>query len=244
MTFEDRTVLVTGASRGIGCAVAHALAARGAMVAVHYGRSAEAAHAVVESLDGRGFAVGADLTDPAAPDRLIAEVRQRVDRLDGLVLSAGQLVGGDLEHVTPADVERAFALNVRAPLFLIRAALPLLPPGARVVTVSAALTRWANPELLVQSAAKAALQSLVVHLAPDLGARGIGIVDVAPGVTRTGLASDYLDTPGVEEHVGRVTALGRAGEPDDVARAIVALLSPDAHWITGTVVEASGGYRL
>ncbi len=139
---------------------------------------------------------------------------------------------------------RSFLVNVRAPLLLVRAALALLAPDARIITVSAALTRRANPDVLMQSAAKAALQDASRNLAAELGPRGIGVVDVAPGVVRTDLSAPYLRTAGSAEDTAAATALRRLGEPEDVADAIVALIGAEARWITGQVIEAGGGYRL
>ena len=160
------------------------------------------------------------------------------------MLSAGELVVGGLEELTAESFDRAMAVNVRGPLLLVRAALALLAPDARIVTVSAALTRRANPDVLMQSAAKAALQDASRNLAAELGPRGIGVVDVAPGVVRTDLSAPYLATAGYTEDTAAATALRRIGEPEDVADAIVALLSPQARWITGQTIEAGGGYRL
>jgi 3-oxoacyl-[acyl-carrier protein] reductase len=253
MSLQSRTVLVTGASRGIGRAVALALGARGATVAVHYGRRDDLAREVVAAVEaggGRAFAVGADLASPDAPGRLVDDVRSGLERaglpatLHGLVLNAGELVAGGLHELTAEAFDRAMAVNVRAPLLLVRAALPLLAADARIVTVSAGLPRRANPDVLMQSAAKAALQDASRNLAAELGPRGIGVVDVAPGVVRTDLSTPYLATAGYAEDTAAATALRRIGEPEDVADAIVALLGKDARWITGQSIEVGGGYRL
>jgi 3-oxoacyl-[acyl-carrier protein] reductase len=253
MSLQGHTVLITGASRGIGRAVALALGARGATVAVHYGHRDDLAREVVTAVEARGgraFAVGADLASPDAPEHVVDEVRFGLETLgvkpslDGLVLSAGELVVGGLEQLSADGFDRAMAVNVRGPLLLVRAALALLAPDARIVTVSAALTRRANPDVLMQSAAKAALQDASRNLAAALGPRGIGVVDVAPGVVRTDLSAPYFATAGYAQDTAAATALRRIGEPEDVADAIVALLSPQARWITGQVIEAGGGYRL
>ena len=253
MSLQSRTVLVTGASRGIGRAVALALGARGATVAVHFGHRDDLAREVVAAVEaggGRAFAAGADLASPDAPGRLVDDVRSGLETLGaqpalhGLVLSAGELVVGGLEELTAETFDRAMAVNVRGPLLLVRAALALLTPDARIVTVSAAITRRANPDVLMQSAAKAALQDASRNLAAELRPRGIGVVDVAPGVVRTDLSAPYLATAGYTEDTAAATALRRIGEPEDVADAILALLSPQARWITGQSIEAGGGYRL
>jgi NAD(P)-dependent dehydrogenase (short-subunit alcohol dehydrogenase family) len=206
--------------------------------------------AAVEARGGHAFAVGADLAASGTPGQLVDDVRSALETrgvpqaLHGLVLSAGELVVGGLAQLTAEAFDRAMAVNVRGPLLLVRAALPLLAPDARIVTVSAAITRRANPDVLMQSAAKAALQDASRNLAAELGPRGIGVVDVAPGVVRTDLSAPFLATDGFEADAAAATALRRIGEPGDVADAIVALLAPEARWITGQVIEAGGGYRL
>jgi 3-oxoacyl-[acyl-carrier protein] reductase len=165
MSLQSRSFLVTGASRGSGRAVALGLGARGATVAVHYGRRDAAARevvAIVEARGGRAFAVGADLAAPDAPGRLIDDVRSGLETLavppalHGLVLNAGELVVGGLEELSAETFDRAMAVNVRAPLLLVRAALALLAPDARIITVSAALTRRANPGALIRGEGRVA----------------------------------------------------------------------------------------
>jgi len=253
MSLTTSTVLVTGASRGLGRAVALALGARGATVAVHHRASAAAADAVVAGVverGGRAVAVTGDLADPAGPAAIVGSAREALVAagvepvLHGLVLCAGEMVPGGLEELSADAMDRAFAVNVRAQVLLVAAALPLVPRGGRIVTVSAAIGRRATPDVLIQSAAKVALQDVSRGLAAALGPRGIGVVDVAPGVTRTDLTTGMLATPGVEEQVAAATALGRIGEPEDLADAIVALLSPSMRWVTGQTVEVSGGLWL
>ena len=244
MRFDDTTFLVTGASRGIGRAVALGLGRRGATVAVHHHTTSPApVIAEIEAAGGRAFAIHADLGDPTGPEALVERVRERTPTVDGLVANAGAVTAGGIDEIAAADIDRAFALNTRAPLLLIQAALPLLGPGARIVTVSASLPRYANPGLLVQSAAKAALQDVARNLAVALGPRGITVVDVAPGTTRTDLAAGLLAQPGAEEALAAETALGRVAEPEDVAEAIVALLAPETAIITAQSIDLSGGYR-
>lgn len=253
MSFADKRYLVTGASRGIGRAVALGLGARGATIAVHYAHNASAAAEVVAEITAQGaqaFPVRADLAEVGAPTQIISQVGATLTKagreaaLDGIVLNAGELFVGDIEQITPDEFDRALAVNARAPLFLIQAALPLLRREARIVTVSAAITRWTNPTLLAQSAAKAALQNLSRNLAATLGPLGIGVVDVAPGVVQTDLAAPWLADSEYSQHVAADTALGRPSEPDDVADAIIALFSPETRWITGETIAVSGGYRL
>jgi NAD(P)-dependent dehydrogenase (short-subunit alcohol dehydrogenase family) len=245
-SFQGKTVLVTGASRGIGRAVAVELGRRGATVLVHYARDGAAAADVVAAIGDDAVALQADLGTADGPSRLAANVAEQLGGapLDAVVSNAGAVTVGGIEELTADGFDRAMAVNVRGPLLLTRELLPLLGDGARIVTVSAAITRYANPVLLAQSAAKAALQDAVRNLAADLGPRGISVVDVAPGMVRTDLAAGLLATPGEEEKVNASTALGRVGEPEDIAGAIVALLGTDTRWITGASIDVTGGYRL
>jgi NAD(P)-dependent dehydrogenase (short-subunit alcohol dehydrogenase family) len=250
---QDRAVLVTGASRGMGRAIALELGRRGATVIVHYARAADEAAGVVSAIEasgGRAFAVGGDLGDPDVPARMAAQVDDSLRALGaepflhGLVSNAGAVVGGDIDTLTAADLDRAFAINARGPILLVQAFLPLLRRGSRVITVSASLTRYAVPTMLAQSAAKAALKDASRNLAATLGPRGITVVDVSPGTTRTDLAADYLAIPGEEEALAETIALGRVAEPEDVGDAVVALLGPDTRWNTGVSIDLSGGYRI
>jgi 3-oxoacyl-[acyl-carrier protein] reductase len=253
MAFHGSSFLVTGGSRGIGRAVALALGARGATVAVQYAANRNAAEDVVAAVadaGGEAFAVGADLSEPTAPQALISEVARALEglghapRLRGIVLAAGELVVGDLESLDAAAFDRAMAVNARAPLFVVQAALPLLTEGSRIVTISAAITDFAVPTLLAQSAAKAALQNLGRNLAATLGPQGITVTDVAPGVVRTDLAQQWLADDAYVAQTRHDTALDRVGEPEDIADAVLMLLGPEARWITGETIRVTGGYHL
>jgi bifunctional oxygenase/reductase len=253
MTLTNTTVLVTGASRGLGRATALALGSLGATVVVHYRSRADAADEVVAEVErsgGRAFTVAGDLADPLAPAHIIASVRDGLAQrgmpavLHGLVTSAGEMVPGGVLELTADAIDHAFAVNVRSQILLIGAAVPMMPRGGRIVTVSAALARRANPGILAQSASKIALQDVVRNLAAELGPLGISIVDIAPGVTRTDLSGGLLGNPGVEQQIAADTALGRVGEPEDIANVIAAFLSPATAWVTGQVIEATGGLAL
>lgn len=243
----NKTALVTGASRGIGRAAALALAAAGARVIVHYGRGADEAQAVVAQIranGGRADAVDADLAAPDGAHKLAAKVRALVgDRLDVIVANAGISKAAPIEDFTVQDFDNLFAVNVRAPYFLVQQLLPVLGPGSSVVLVSSLGAHAVVGALSAYSATKGAVNTLVKQFASALGPRGIRVNAVAPGVIDTDL-SNFTKT---EE--GRVVALGmqafkRIGQPEDVGPVVAFLASDDARWITGDTIRVDGGSKL
>ncbi|MET7885142.1 SDR family oxidoreductase [Streptomyces avermitilis] len=253
-----RTALVTGASRGIGRAIAQRLAAEGLLVAVHYGSQEKAAAetvAAIERAGGEAFPVRADLRRDDAVDTLFAEVENQLDGrpLHVLVNNAGvqsppapEGAGGrgedvtSISGVTDAEFEHLFRINVRAPFFIIQRALRLIGEGGRIINVSSALTRIAWP-LLPYAMSKGALEMIAPRLAPELGARGITVNTVAPGITATDMNRAMRDVPGAEERISALTALRRLGRPGDIAGVVAFLASDEGRWVTGQLVDASGG---
>ena len=249
---EGKIALVTGASRGIGCAIALRLGADGALVAVHFNRDRAAAQAVVGAIaasGGTAFAIAADFNEAPAAEQLFvafdASLRQRGDKpkVDILVNNAG--IGGrqPIEKVAPDDFERMIAINLRAPFFVMQQALPRLVDGGRIVNISSTAARISYAETPLYAATKAALESLTLSTAKRLGPRGITVNAVAPGATRTDLNPLARD-PDSAKLIASETILGRVGEPEDIADVVAFLASDQAHWITGQVIEASGGLRL
>lgn len=251
MPLNGKVALVTGASRGIGRAVAVKLGAMGATVAVHYASSNEAAADVVkeiEAADGRAFPIAADLGEPSAIETLVVELGRRVgDKreafLDILVNNAGIVDRAPLADVSLASFERMIAVDLRAPLLLMQAALRVMRAGGRIVNVSSMVTRAAYPDHAVYAAAKAGLEALTLSLAPTFGARSITVNAVRPGATLTDMNPKLRD-PGRAREVEKAVALGRIGTPDDIADVIAFLATDAARWITGQTIDASGGQRL
>ncbi len=241
-----RTALVTGASRGIGRAIAQRLAADGARVAVHYGTNDKAAEECVAAIGAdRAFAVGAELSEPDAVETLLARVDEEFDGLDILVNNAAIPTSGDLERATTEEFDRIFAVNVRAPFFLIQQALPRMRDGGRIINIGSVVsTHVASPELITYAMSKGALDVLGRTLAKMLGPRGITVNTVAPGVIATDANAVWLQYPEVSAAAARRAALGRVGEPRDVADVVAFLASEDARWITGDTIEVSGGINL
>jgi 3-oxoacyl-[acyl-carrier protein] reductase len=239
--------LVTGGSRGIGRAAALALAAAGAHVLVHYGASADDARSVVEQIrakGGKAEAVGADLAQTDGPAKLAAAVRQIVgDRLDILVANAGISRAKTIEETSIEDFDALFAVNVRAPYFLVQQLLPILAEGSSIIFTSSLAARAAVGNLSAYAATKGAIDTLVKHFAFILGPRGIRVNAVAPGVVETDMSSFAKTEAGKEFTLG-MQALKRIAQPDDIAGAIAFLASDAGRWVNGDTLRVDGGAKL
>jgi 3-oxoacyl-[acyl-carrier protein] reductase len=245
---SGKTALVTGASRGIGRAIAERLARDGTRVAVHYGTREAEAREVVESIKaagGEAFAVGTEFGVNgvgAEVETLFRELDAALDDrpLDILVNNAGILDGTPIEALTPDAFERSFKINVEAPFFVVQRALPRLPEGGRIINISSATTRIASP-FLHYAMGKGAIDVFSRTLAQQLGPRGITVNSVSAGVVDTDTAAWLDSSPEMRAQVTSTIASGRIGEAADV---VVFLASDDARWITGDSIEASGGQWL
>ena len=246
-TLSGKTALVTGASRGMGRSTVLKLAQQGARVVVHYGNAVAEAEEVVgliRTAGGQADAVGADLTAPDAPHRLAAEVRKLVgDRLDILVANAGTAASVTIEDTTVADFDRLFAVNVRAPFFLVQQLLPILGEGSSVVLLSSLAAHASVGTLAAYAATKGAVDTLVKHFASAFGERGIRVNAVAPGVVATDMSS-FAKTDAGRDFTLSLQALKRVAQPDDIGDVIAFLASDAARWITGDTIRVDGGSKL
>jgi 3-oxoacyl-[acyl-carrier protein] reductase len=251
---QNKTALVTGASRGIGRATAIALAEAGAHVIVHYGRSKQEAESLVAEIQrkgGRADAMSADLTAPEGAALLAKQARAIVgDRLDVLVLNAGVSKLARLADHTVEDFDNLFATNVRGPFFLVQQLLPALGEGSSIVAISSIATRTVvgkpgveNPSILAYASTKGALETLVKNWAAILGPSGIRVNAVAPGVIDTDMSSFTKTEAGREVALG-MQALKRIGKPEDVADVVAFVASDAARWITGASIPVDGGSKL
>lgn len=251
---EGRTALVTGGSRGIGRAISRRLARDGALVAVHYGRDAEAAGETVRAIEadgGRAFAVPALLGRDGDVEELFAALdaglteRTGSTHLDVVVNNAGIAGGGSLADTTREDFDALFALNVRALFFVTQAAVGRMDRGGRIVSISSAVTHKAWPQALAYTMTKGAVDVMTRTLAKDLGPRGINVNAVNPGLVDTDMNAAWVHaSPEAEAAAAEHSTFGRIGLPEDVADAVAFFASDDARWITGQHVDASGGTNL
>jgi NAD(P)-dependent dehydrogenase (short-subunit alcohol dehydrogenase family) len=253
-TLENKTALVTGASRGIGRATAFALAKAGARLIIHYGRSAQDAESLVAAIvsqGGRADAIRADLATPEGATLLAKEVRSIVgERLDVLVCNAGVSKAATIRDHTVDDFDNLFATNVRSPFFLVQQLLPILGDGSNIIVISSIAAHAVvgkpdldQPSLLAYASTKGALETLVKNWAAILGPRGIRVNAVAPGVIDTDMSNFAKTEAGRETTLG-MQALKRIGKPEDVADVVAFLASEAARWITGASIPVDGGSKL
>ena len=250
---REKVALVTGASRGIGRAIASRLAKDGVLVVVHYGRNEKAAAATVREIEkngGRAFPVQADFSSLKGVHALFKAVDKRLQgllgthELDILVNNAGISLSADVEQTTEAEFDELIAVNMKAPFFIIQQALPRLRDGGRIINISSGTSRIAYPDKVAYAMTKAALNSLTLSLAKQLGPRGITVNALAPGIVETDFHAGWLRNPRARKFAASVAALGRVGLPADIADIAGFLASSDARWITGAFIDATGGSLL
>lgn len=251
---KGKTALVTGASRGIGRAIASALAEAGAHVLAHYGRSAQDAESLVAGIRSKGGgadAIRADLGTPEGATLLAKEVRSIVgERLDVLVSNAGISKAATIKDHTVEDLDNLFATNVRSPFFLVQQLLPILGEGSNIIVISSIGAHAVvgkpgldKPSILAYAATKGAIETLVKNWAAILGPQGIRVNAVAPGVIDTDMSNFTKTEAGREVTLG-MQALKRIGKPEDVADVVAFLASDKARWITGASIPVDGGSKL
>jgi NAD(P)-dependent dehydrogenase (short-subunit alcohol dehydrogenase family) len=251
---EGKTALVTGASRGIGRSIAQRLAASGALVAINYAANENAAREtlkLIEDAGGKGFILHAALGTPEAAKKLAAtldaELTKRTGNpgLDILVNNVGGATYASIETATPEIYNKTFEDNVGSTFFVTQAVLPRLRQGGRVINLSSAGARLALEPLIVYSMSKAAVNVFTRALAKELGPRGITVNAVAPGFVATdAAAADIANADGVA-YMKANTALGRPyAEPEEISEVVHGLATPAMGWVTGQLIEASGGFRM
>ena len=242
MTLTGKRALVTGASRGIGAAIAKALAAEGADVAITYEKSAESAADVVNAIRSKGrraVAIRADSADVAAIQASVDKAFAELGGLDILVNNAGILRMGELKDISLGDIDALLDVNVRAPIIASKAVLPHLPTGGRIITIGSYFAdRVPAPVLGVYAATKSALVAFTKALARELGPKEVTVNLVQPGSIDTDMNPSHGPAA---ETLRQFMALGRYGTVDDIANAVTYLASANARYVTGSTLTVDGG---
>jgi 3-oxoacyl-[acyl-carrier protein] reductase len=246
-SLKGKVALVTGASKGIGAAIARELAARGAAVAVNYSGSKAAAENIVAAINnagGKAIAVQANVSDPASIQPLVATVVKELGPIDVLVNNAGIYEFGPLEQITPEHFHKQFNLNVLGLLLVTQAAVAQFnPKGGSIINIGSVVGRMAFPNAAVYSATKGAVDSITVSLSKELGPKGIRVNALNPGLIITeGAQTAGIAGSDFEKNAAAGTPLGRVGQPQDVATTAAFLASTDAGWVSGQTLYAAGGF--
>ncbi|TVT39325.1 SDR family oxidoreductase [Hymenobacter setariae] len=239
----QKIILITGASRGIGAAIARQLAAAGASVIINYaGRQAEADQTVqtIRAAGGEALAVRADVSQPAQVARLFEESLAHYGHLDGLVNNAGIMLTKPVQATTDEDFTRQFDVNVRGTFNTLREAATRMADGGSIVNFSSSVVRVALPTYGTYVATKAAVEQLTRVFAKEVGARGINVNCVAPGPTNTELFTQGKPAEAIAR-AAAFSAFNRLGEPDDIAHLVSFLLTDAAKWVNGQIIGANGG---
>jgi NAD(P)-dependent dehydrogenase (short-subunit alcohol dehydrogenase family) len=241
-SLEGRTAIVTGASRGIGAAIARALDGAGARVAL-VARDRDALEAVAAGLANEPVVLAADLADPDVPARIVSEASERLGSLDALVNNAAVAARAPTEELDAALVDRLYAVNVRAPLLLIAALVPgMVSRGSGVIiSISSGSAVVGTPRRAAYAATKGAIDAATRSLAIELGPHGIRVNSVAPGVVDTEMWARNKAIPGVVEEIEALTPLRRWATPEDIADVVAFLASDAARFVTGETVCVDGG---
>ena len=243
-----KVAVVTGASKGIGAAIAKRLASDGATVVVNYASDRAGAEKVageIEAAGGKALVAGGSVADKSAVEALFRVVKQTFGRVDILVNNAGVFAFGPLEAIDEKSFDWMFGTNVKGLLFASQAALPLFPTeGGSIINVGSVVSELAPPGSAVYSGTKGAVDTITKVLASELGARRIRVNAVNPGMVETegAIAGGFIGSPFEKAAIER-TPLGRTGKPTDIADVVSLLASEEAGWLSGSLLQAAGGYR-
>ncbi|WFP77786.1 SDR family oxidoreductase [Mesorhizobium sp. WSM4906] len=240
---KTRTAIVTGASRGIGAAIAERLAQDGMAVIVNYARGKDAADevvSVIEAASGKALAVQADVAEPSGMVTLFDAAEKAFGKADILVNNAGMMRLSPIADTDDAAFERQLAVNLGGTFRGMREAARRLNDGGRIINFSSSVVGFYQPAYGIYAATKAGVEAMTHILAKELGPRRITVNAVAPGPVDTELFTDGKSAAQIEA-ITRLIPLGRLGQPDDIAGLVAFLASPDSHWVNGQIIRANGG---
>jgi 3-oxoacyl-[acyl-carrier protein] reductase len=238
-SLSGKVAIVTGASNGIGRAIAERLAEDGAIVVVNYNRSEEKAKQVVtviQAKGGKALAQQTDMSRVADARRLVIDTVKQFNRLDILVNNAGKFMPKPLEETTEEDFDGVIALNAKGPYFAMQEAAKALKDGGRIVNISTGGTHLHFPGATAYLGSKAALEQYTKGLAQELAPKGITVNTISPGFTETGMMTDEYRQMGIQ-----LTPLKRLGAPKDIADVVAFIVSEEARWLTGQTIQVGGG---
>ncbi|RNB82585.1 SDR family oxidoreductase [Brevibacillus nitrificans] len=250
---KGKIAVVTGASRGIGRAIARRLAQDGALVAVHYGTRRKDAEEVVQEIErngGSAFSIGTDLRVQTGIGDFYTQLDEELlkrtgeTRFDILVNNAGIGQIASFEETTEESFDEVMNMNVKAPFFMIQQALPRIKEEGRMINLSSFVTRAASPSVFAYSMSKSTINTLTLMLAKQLGSRQITVNAILPGIINTDMNAGTLQSPDGQKYAASLSTFNRWGEPQDVADIAAFLASSDSRWITGQLIDASGGSHL
>jgi NAD(P)-dependent dehydrogenase (short-subunit alcohol dehydrogenase family) len=250
---HTKVAVVTGGSRGLGRNTVLSLAKRGVHSIFTYHSNRAEADKVVAAVSEAGeeaVALRLDTGDVRSFDAFVQSVRSTLtgfgaERFDYLVNNAGTSLHKSFDQTTEEELDKVYNVHFKGVFFLTQKLLPLMNDGGRIVNISSGLARFSLPGMSAYASMKGAIEVLTRYLAKELGGRGIAVNTVAPGAIATDFSGGMVrDNPEVNKHVAGMTALGRAGVPDDIGPMIAALLSDENRWVNGQRIEVSGGMSL
>lgn len=255
LTFKNKVVLITGSSRGIGKAIALSFAKNGAaLIGLHYANNEAAAKETlreIENLGSKAVLIKGDLSQGnKAIESIFKQFTSTVNEVTGnskidiLVNNAGIAPEASLADTTEVMFDEILDLNFKAPFFLIQKFSDHLKDNGRIINISTGFTRIAAPAHSVYAASKGALETLTLALAPFFGSRGITINSVMPGVTETDMNKDWINIPEARAQAAALSVFSRVGKTSDIADVVTLIASDEAGWMTGQVIDATGGARL
>jgi 3-oxoacyl-[acyl-carrier protein] reductase len=242
-SLQDRVAIITGASRGIGAEIAKTIAQAGASVVINYTSNRSAADHVVseiKSLGGSAISVHADVSDSVEVKALFDAVITHFGKIDILINNAGTAIFKAIQDTSDEELDRIFAINVKGTFYCLREAATRLSNGGRIINISSSVTRLILPTYGAYAATKGAVEQLTRVFAKEMGSRGITVNSISPGPTSTEL---FLEGKSEEtiQRLASMSAFGRIGETEDIAKVVLFLASEEAAWVTGQNIGVNGG---